>query len=228
MIEEILPACVAAVDTREDLLVALFPEEEQAVGQAVDKRRREFVTARACARGALAQLGLPPVAIPVGARGEPHWPAGIVGSITHCAGYRACVVARTGDIATVGIDAEPNEPLPDGVLAEIACAQERERLRELARREPSVHWDRLLFSAKEAVYKAWFPLAERWLGFEDATISVDLAQSAFEACLLVCGPLVGAERLRLLRGRFLVRDGLVLTAISLSAQASQQTVSSLH
>jgi 4'-phosphopantetheinyl transferase EntD len=79
-----------------------------------------------------------------------------------------------------------------------------------------VRWDRLLFSAKEAVYKAWFPLAERWLGFEDATISVDLAQGSFEARLLVSGPLVGAERLQALRGRFLVRDGLVLTAISLA------------
>lgn len=215
MIEEILPACVAAVDTREDLVVALFPEEEQALGRAVDKRRREFVTARACARGALAQLGLPPVAIPRGERGEPGWPAGVVGSITHCAGYRACAVARTEALMTVGIDAEPNEPLPDGVLGEIARAEELERLRELARREPSVRWDRLLFSAKEAVYKAWFPLARRWLGFEDATVSIDLARGAFEARLLVPGPLVGADRLRSLEGRFLARDDLVLTAVSL-------------
>jgi 4'-phosphopantetheinyl transferase EntD len=116
---------------------------------------------------------------------------------------------------TVGIDAEPNEPLPDGVLGEIARAEEREQLRELARLEPSVCWDRLLFSAKEAVYKAWFPLAERWLGFEDATLSLDLARGAFEAQLLVSGPPVGADRLRSLGGRFLARDGLVLTAVSL-------------
>jgi 4'-phosphopantetheinyl transferase EntD len=217
VIEEILPACAAVLDTREDLLVALFPEEELAVGRAVEKRRREFVTARACARGALAQLGWPPVAIPTGARGEPRWPAGVVGSITHCAGYRACAVARTEDLATVGIDAEPNQPLPDGVLGEIACAEEREMLRELARLEPSVRWDRLLFSAKEAVYKAWFPLAGRWLGFEDAAVSVDRARGAFEARLLVAGPLVGGDRLRSLEGRFLVRDGLVLTAVALLA-----------
>src|SRR6202034_758387 len=130
-----------------------------------------------------------------GARGEPRWPAGVVGSITHCAGYPACAVARTVDLVTVGIDAEPNEALPSGVLAEDASTRERERLRELARHEPAVCWDRLLFSAKEAVYKAWFPLAERWLGFEDATVSIDPAQGTFEARLLVSGPLVGAERL---------------------------------
>jgi 4'-phosphopantetheinyl transferase EntD len=219
VIEEILPAYVAAVDTREDLLdVALFPEEERMLERAVDKRRREFITARACAHRALCQLGLPPVAILAGTRGEPRWPAGVVGSITHCAGYRASAVARRDDLVTIGIDAEPNEPLPDGVLAEIARLEERERLNELTRREPSVHWDRLLFSAKESVYKAWFPLAERWLGFEDATISMNPVQGAFEARLLVSGPLVGAERLRLLAGRFLIRDGLVLTAIALAAQ----------
>ncbi len=216
MIEEILPACAAVVDTREDLLdVALFPEEEQMLGRAVDKRRREFVTARACARRALQQLGLPPVAIPAGARGEPLWPAGVVGSITHCAGYRACVVARMENLAAVGIDAEPNEPLPDGVLPEIARAEERERLHELGRLEPTVRWDRLLFSAKEAVYKAWFPLAGRWLGFEDATVTVDLARRSFEARLLVPGPLVGADRLSALTGSYLVRDGLLVTAVSL-------------
>ncbi len=223
MIEEILPACAAAADTREDLLdVALFPEEEQLLGRAVDKRRREFVTARACARTALRQLGLPAVAIPAGARGEPLWPAGIVGSITHCAGYRACAVARTEDLATVGIDAEPNAPLPDGVLPEIARAEERAWLNEMARIEPSVHWDRLLFSAKEAVYKAWFPLAGRWLGFEDATVSIDLARGSFEARLLVPGPRVGADHLSSLGGRFFTRDGLVITAICLPAPDSYQ------
>ena len=69
----------------------------------------------------------------------------------------------------MGIDAEPHAPLPDGVLGQIARAEERPRLAELAGAEPEVHWDRLLFCAKETVYKVWFPLAECWLGFEDAS-----------------------------------------------------------
>jgi 4'-phosphopantetheinyl transferase EntD len=106
VIEEILPENVAVVDTTEDRLdVELFPAEVQSLGGAVEKRRREFITGRACARGALAQLGMDPVAIPSGERGEPCWPAGIVGSITHCAGYRACALARVGVIAALGIDA---------------------------------------------------------------------------------------------------------------------------
>jgi 4'-phosphopantetheinyl transferase EntD len=215
VIEQLLPACAAACDTRVDLLdVELFPEEQLAVSRAVEKRRREFVTARACAREALARLGVAPVPIPPGPRGEPHWPAGIVGSITHCHGYRACAVARAEELATLGIDAEPNEPLPAGVLREIAGPEERASLRELGRGEPAVCWDRLLFSAKEAVYKAWFPLAGRWLGFEDATLALDPHGRSFHARLLVPGPIVDGEPLRSLHGRFLAEDGLVLTAIA--------------
>jgi 4'-phosphopantetheinyl transferase EntD len=219
MIEEILPAAVVAVDTTDDWLdIELFPEERKALGRAVEKRRREFITARACARAALAQLDLPPVAIASGERGEPRWPAGILGSITHCAGYRACALARADEIAAIGIDAEPNEPLPSGVLEAIADAEERGRLRELQHAEPAVRWDRLLFSAKEAVYKAWFPLARRWLGFEDAVLTVDPVRGVFHARLLVPGPPLGGSPLASLDGRWLVRDGLLLTAIALPAR----------
>src|SRR5580704_7182950 len=100
VIEQILPDNVAVEDTTEDRLdIELSPAEVQSLGGAVEKRRREFITGRACARGALAQLGMGPVAIPSGERGEPCWPVGIVGSITHCAGYRACALARAGEIA---------------------------------------------------------------------------------------------------------------------------------
>lgn len=221
MIEEILPTGVSAVDTREDWRdIELSAEEEAAVGRAVEKRRREFVTARACARRALAQLGLPPASIPAGERGEPRWPPGVVGSITHCAGYRACALAHATQVLAVGIDAEPNQALPEGVLDAIARPEERAWLDRLKETEPAVRWDRLLFSAKEAVYKTWFPLARRWLGFEDAVLTVDPARHVFHARLLVAGPVVGGHPLRDVRGRWLVRDGLVLTAVALGKEFS--------
>ncbi len=219
MIEEILPRAVAAVDTREDWLdIELFPQELSSMGRAVEKRRREFTTGRACARKALARLGLPPAPIATGARGQPLWPAGVVGSITHCAGYRACALARGAEIAAIGIDAEPNGPLPDGVLSEVAGPRERARLAELEHADPAIHWDRLLFSAKEAVYKVWFPMAERWLGFEDAELEIDPTDGRFHARLLVSWPQgAGVHRPTSLQGRWLVRDGLVLSAIALPA-----------
>src|SRR5579859_4218997 len=82
----------------------LLDGEAEVVARAVVKRRREFGSARYCARMALGRLGVGPVPILPGERGAPQWPAGIAGSITHCAGYRAAVVARTGDVLTLGID----------------------------------------------------------------------------------------------------------------------------
>lgn len=229
MIEEILPSRAVAVDTRGELLdIELFAEEQAALGRAVEKRRREFVTARACAREALARLGLPPTPIVGGERGEPLWPPGVVGSITHCAGYRGCALARAGELVGLGIDAEPAGPLPDGVLGEIASPQERAMLDALALREPTLHWDRLLFCAKEAVYKVWFPLAHSWLGFEDAVLTLQAptqgsgtltqgsASGKFRARLLVPGPLHAGRPLAALSGRWLARDGLLLTAIALT------------
>jgi 4'-phosphopantetheinyl transferase EntD len=217
VIEELVPAAAVAVDTREELLeIELFPEERSALGNAVEKRRREFVTARACARIALARLGVAPSAIATGERGEPLWPAGVVGSITHCAGYRACAVARAGDLLGVGIDAEPNAPLPAGVLAEIARPAELALLAGLARTEPAIHWDRLLFCAKESIYKVWFPIARCWLGFEDAELAIDPTGGTFQARLLVAWPETGVSLPALLEGRWLMRDGLLLAAVALA------------
>jgi 4'-phosphopantetheinyl transferase EntD len=217
VIEEILPADVAAAESRDDPPAAtLFSEEEAPVARAVHKRRREFTTARMCARRAMAELGLPPMPLPPGPKGEPQWPPGLVGSITHCAGYRAAAAAHTGDVRTIGIDAETHRALPGSVAKTISLPEERAWVRQLSRTDPGVWWNRLLFSAKESVYKAWFPLAGRWLGFEQAAITVD-PDGTFSARLLVAGPRVDDRELDGFNGRWLVRDGLVLTAIALTA-----------
>jgi 4'-phosphopantetheinyl transferase EntD len=207
VLSSLLPAEVAAVEVFDDLEDAvLLPGEEAAVRGAVEVRRREFTTARHCAREALTQLGMPRVAIPAGGNGEPVWPPGISGSVTHCAGYRAAAVARTEAVAAIGIDAEPNAPLSGDVLSMISRPPERDMLAALP--PGGACWDRLLFSIKEAVYKAWFPLAHRWLGFDEAQVAIDPESHAFRATLLVSGPLVAVA------GRWTVRDGLVVTAVS--------------
>jgi 4'-phosphopantetheinyl transferase EntD len=210
VIERLVPDTVVVVSTREDLRdIELFPEEERSVGRAVEKRRREFTTGRACARLALQRLGIATVAIPNGERGEPLWPSGVVGSITHCRGYRASAVAKAEDVVAVGIDAEVHEPLPEGVLDQVAFGRE---LAMVADRGAGVCLDRLLFSAKEAVYKAWFPLAHRWLGFEDVELTIDVGRAEFRARLLVPGPVVDGAPLTEFRGRWCVEEGIVAAA----------------
>jgi 4'-phosphopantetheinyl transferase EntD len=218
VLEEILPSAVVAEEAFADPPgVPLFPEEAAAVANAVAKRRDEFTTARYCARAALRRLGVAPVPILPGERGAPRWPAGIVGSMTHCLGYRAAALARRRDVVTIGIDAEPHEALPDGVLDAISIEAERAMLARLALDAPRVHWDRLLFSAKESVYKAWYPLTGRWLDFAEADVAIDPAVAGFTARPLVPGPVVAGREHREFAGRYLVRGGLVVTAIAVLA-----------
>lgn len=217
VIEDILPAEVAVAEAFGDPTgLALFPEEEALIARAVGKRRREFTTVRHCARLALDQLGEVAVPIVSGARGAPVWPRGVVGSMTHCDGYRAAVLGRAAAFASIGVDAEPHAPLPAGVLGAVALPAERTRIAQLATEHPEICWDRLLFSAKEAVYKTWFPLTGRWLDFAEADITFDPRTEEFVAELLVPGPVLTDRTLAVFPGRFAVTGALVLTAIAIA------------
>jgi 4'-phosphopantetheinyl transferase EntD len=223
VIEKILPGAVACAEAFDDPPDAvLYPQEEAVISRAVEKRRREFRTVRHCARQAMRELGLPPAAVLPGEHREPLWPPGVVGSMTHCAGYRAAVVAHSRDLLTVGIDAEPHQQLPPDVLVAITLADEQIRIAELAAAHGASHWDRILFCAKETVYKAWFPLTQRWLGFRDAAVTIDPAardpaEGTFSARLLVRGPTVAGHVLTKFDGRWLISDSLVITAIAIPA-----------
>ena len=203
-----MPATVTAVVTGADLDTTLFAVEVRSLGRAVDRRRREFVTGRACARQALARLGLPATAVGSGARGEPLWPAGVVGSITHCDGYRACAVAHARDVRALGVDAEVQAPLPEDVLDAVASPAEQ---RALAAHPGGLPWDRLLFSAKEAVFKAWYPLTGRELDFEDVELRIDPHAGTFEALVLVDAPELGDEPR--VRGRWRMDGAFIATAV---------------
>ncbi|MEU6770082.1 4'-phosphopantetheinyl transferase superfamily protein [Streptomyces sp. NPDC046759] len=221
MIEDLLPESVVAVEAhRDDPLwdSPLYPGEAALVERAVPKRRREFAAVRGCARRAMEKLGVPAQSVLSGERGAPRWPAGLIGSMTHCDGYCAAALAHAGDLASLGIDAEPHGPLPPDVLPAVCLPAEAERIARLAGQRPAVHWDRILFSAKESVYKAWFPLTRSWLDFSEADISMspspgDDSRGTLRAELLVPGPRVGDRRLQVFDGRWLVRDGVVATSV---------------
>ncbi|MFC9295697.1 4'-phosphopantetheinyl transferase [Streptomyces sp. NPDC057011] len=224
MIGELLPSWAVSAEAYGDPPQArLHPAEEAVIARAVPSRRREFTTVRHCASLALGELGVPYVPLVPGERGAPSWPAGVVGSMTHCRGYRAAVVARRGDALALGVDAEPDEPLPRGMLESVSLPRERERLHALRALRADLCWDRLLFSAKEAVYKAWFPLTGRLLDFHEADVLFDPVRYGFRATLLVPGPLVGGRELRAFEGRWTARRGLLATAVAL-AQPAKATI----
>jgi 4'-phosphopantetheinyl transferase EntD len=209
MIERLVPAEVATAETREDLAETLFPDELAALARAVEKRRVEFRSVRACARQALAALGVERPPMVPGPAGAPRWPAGIVGSMTHCRGYRAAAVARAVDLASIGIDAEPHEQLPGDVLDLVASPAEAARLRQHGDARPGIHWDRVLFSAKESIYKAWYPLQGVWLGFEDVDVVLGAEFGGFD--VRIVNPDLAEVRWEF-RGRWLVEGGLIVTS----------------
>jgi 4'-phosphopantetheinyl transferase EntD len=217
LLSGVLPERVAAAELYADPPeLTPLPEEEPLIARSVAKRRNEFTTVRHCARQALAELGLPPVPILKGDKGEPCWPDGVVGSLTHCTGFRGAVVGLRADVRSVGIDAEPHDVLPDGVLDAVSLPAERVELSALP---GGLHWDRILFCAKEATYKAWFPLTHRWLGFEDAHITFEIdatgSAGAFQSRILIDPAAEHGPPLTTLTGRWSVDRGLALTAIVL-------------
>ncbi|MBQ0825738.1 4'-phosphopantetheinyl transferase family protein [Streptomyces tagetis] len=222
MIEELLPEPVVAVEAHgldDAAHTPLYPEEEALVARAVAKRRREFTAVRSCARRAMEKLGVAPQAVLSGERGAPRWPAGLIGSMTHCDGYCAAALVRATELVSLGIDAEPDGPLPDGVLSAVALPDEARRLRTLAAEAPGVHWERLLFSAKESVYKAWFPLTGAWLDFMEADIEISVDpgghRGGLRATLLVPGPSVAGRPVTHFEGRWTTARGLLATAITI-------------
>lgn len=135
----------------------------------------EFATGRECARIALGQIGIEHADHPIlaDAHGAPAWPGGVVGSISHTAGWTGAVAARRrryGGITSLGLDAEVAAPLPDGVLDVVASDAERAALATLGRSGADIPWDAVLFAAKEAAYKAWYPLTGVVLHHEQVAV----------------------------------------------------------
>jgi 4'-phosphopantetheinyl transferase EntD len=146
----------------------------------------------------------------MGKQQEPVWPERIIGSITHCDKYCAAVVASRITAASIGIDAEPNAPLPEGVLDLIALAAEKEWIKKAP--AGSISWDRLVFSIKESIYKAWFPLTSSWLDFSNALVEIEPLTRTFKA--EISRQRAACQLLRGLNGRYIATDTLLATFVS--------------
>jgi len=137
--------------------------------------------------------------------------------MTHCTGYAAAAVGPLPRISAIGIDAEPDAPLPDGVLDLVATDAERDRLAGTELENDSPNWDRLLFSAKEAVYKAWFPLVGEWLDHQEAEIDINPQGGTFAALLAREALIINRRPIHRLHGRWIRQRGILVTAVVLGA-----------
>jgi 4'-phosphopantetheinyl transferase EntD len=185
----LFPAGVAGAElTRLEEAEPPLPGEAAGLERAVPRRLREFAAGRHCAREALAELGLPRVALPRRADRQPEWPPGVVGSISHSSDYCAAVVARSATCAGIGFDAEEWGRVTPEIWSRIATPSELARLS--ATGDSGERWATVLFSAKEAFYKAQFVQSQSFLGFH-AVAFRPLGPGGFEIELLREVPGVG-------------------------------------
>ncbi len=213
MLDRLVPEGVELCETYGDMApeaaaACLFPSERAVVRHLSEERRREFATVRGCARTALARLGIPPEPLVPDVSGAPRWPRGAVGSLTHCPGYRAAVVAPAREYAALGIDAEPAEPLPAVVAARLLPDAERRSADEL-RAVLGLPADRLAFCAKEASYKAFSPWCGRRYGIRDFAVRL-AGDGSFRGAV--------PERRHRFEGRWAVRSGYLVTVVCLAAE----------
>lgn len=181
----------------------LLGDEGAALTRARPARRAEFTAGRCAARAALARLGLPPVPLPRDRRGPALWPPGVTGSISHGAGQVLAAVAHGSALAGLGIDVEAAGAFVP--LDEIATSDE---IAALGSRDPV-----LLFSAREAAFKAQFTLTGRMLEFRD--LALELGDGHFHARLGTAAPPLPAGMR--IAGRWAVREGIVVTAAAIAA-----------
>jgi len=169
----------------EDLRV--HPEEQGLVSpRAAEKRRREFSLGRAAAHEAIRSLlGDSPHPVRKGANGEPLWPEGLVGSITHSGNTAAAAVGRRRDTEGIGIDLEAlSKRVSFSISRKVCTEQELGWVQGAGRPEEENLRLRMIFSAKESVYKALFPTGRIFLGFQDAELAWDSRERRFLGRLL--------------------------------------------
>ncbi len=189
----------------------LLPGEAAAIAHAVAKRAGEFAAGRACARAALATLGIHGFELLNDAERAPLWPQGIAGSITHTRGLYAAAVARTTDVLALGLDAEARDSVAPRLWRRICTPQELQHLHALPEAQ-AVGLATLIFSAKEAFYKCQHPLTRQWLNFTDIAIRLEDAgfqvepQRSLAIATLHPAPWPG---------RWLLTDAQTLTAVRL-------------
>lgn len=172
--------CVVASDEMYD--GTLIGTEADVVGRMVEKRRREFTAGRVAARTALQGLGLAESPVPVGSSREPIWPAGVVGTISHCQELCVAAVATRESSSGLGLDLEPATPLEPDLFRVIGSDDELAALDFLQSGADRV-LAKALFCIKESIYKAWYPVTGEPLGFLDVTVALDTERKSWRAMI---------------------------------------------
>jgi len=213
LFRSLLPATVALaqMDPRQADAEAIHPLERQQIANAVATRQREYAAGRLLARSLMSAWGGDELPLLNGADRAPNWPPRIVGSITHCPSLCVVAIARAADILALGIDVEPAAPLPEDIAARVLSSSERRCIAQLPR-PLRVLAGRLVFSAKEATYKALYPGTKRFLDFPDLHVELDAAGT-----FTVAGANLASFVHGKIQGRYRIAGEYLATALVVAA-----------
>ena len=206
--------CYRSLDYTDDavalpLSVETLSRLPQSLRHATQKRQREFLAGRWCAKQALQCLGAGSTHVAMAEDRAPIWPDGVVGSITHTGDFAAAAVAWAADVAALGIDSEQIiDPAAARDVADI-CMVDEATLFKAAHGRSFCEFCTLVFSAKESVFKCLFPLTRKFLEFSDVRItSIDWKRKYFTWTTV--GEYIGT-------GRLSHADGFVHTSVEMSS-----------
>jgi 4'-phosphopantetheinyl transferase EntD len=217
MIEKLFSNQVIALNATQGMWDgALYPEEQECIRNAVLKRRREFTAGRLCAREVLFRLGVGNFPLLVGPGRAPLWPENIVGSISHC--RNLCVVAATKDkgIKGLGVDVEVAEPLEISVTELVCTEKEKQWIASTPPRNGS-DLAKIIFSAKESLYKCVFSFTGIPLDFMDVQIVLNMQTDEFVVELFDEQAAECVKQYNL-RGRYFCSYNFVFTGVEIRRQ----------
>lgn len=167
----------------------IFKEEEFCIQSVtVEHRRTEFLLGRACAHQALADFHLAHLPILRNENRAPIWPESIVGSISHTENWAVAAVGQRSHVKGIGIDIENLQRSVNlRIQRHICVPQEKEWLAQFPPDQLEVFL-KIIFSAKESIFKCFHPLTGVYLDFRDAQVVLNDNSSDFEFTLLkTCG-----------------------------------------
>lgn len=163
-----LPPGVAFAWITDQTTPSLDPREQSILSdRTVARRKVEFALGRAAAHRVLEELGVASEPILKGTLGEPLWPAGVVGSITHGYGLALAAAAPDSVASGIGIDLESAGRYFPGLVDQIAVDEEGEWLSTLPEAEMAKAAIEL-FAIKESFYKAFSARVGGYFGFDAA------------------------------------------------------------
>ena len=194
----------------------LHPEEEACLSDVSSaKRKDEFRLGRFCAHQALSEFGLSHLPILKNEETrEPCWPENIRGSISHSGGYAAAAVGLASEIDGIGIDLESlSRKIDFNIHRHVCIEEETQFLKSLPETETDLAL-RIIFSAKESIFKCLYPISKTYLYFKDAHITINRNESRFEFEISKeCDGITSAGFQHW--GQFTLKNNMLLTSIFL-------------